>query len=312
MDTHLNDHGFLEVDNGHKLYWEDWGNPQGVPVISLHGGPGSGFKDSHKALFNPEKHHVLFFDQRGAGRSTPFASTEHNTTRDLIDDIEKLREMMSFTTAYIAGGSWGSTLSLLYAIAHPEKVKGLLVWSIYLARQFENDWVNSGSLRDHFPAEWERFISLVPQEHRTSGDAIMAYYATQIRASDEITAHKHAIEWSLWESALLSIQYDPAANEAEVTNDAATTAVAVLETHYFINHCFVAENYILDNLHKISHLPCFVVHGRFDMCTPPVSAYDLANSYGGNATLRWVNSGHLRSDPAMLEALQFVADQNLI
>jgi len=309
MENNINDSGFLDVGDGHAIYWEDWGNPDGIPVISLHGGPGGSFKDSHKAIFDPKKHHVIFHDQRGAGRSLPFASTENNTTEHLVQDIELLRKKFGFKKMNVVGGSWGSSLSLLYAIKYPERVRSLLLWGIYLIRQFETDWVNEGYPRYNFPAEWERFIALVPEKHRVNGDAIMTYYAEQMRSSDEEIAKKYAFEWTLWEAALVSIEYDPTLNEQEVQNDPTTLSTALLETHYFINKCFVPDNYILDNIRMIRHIPCKVVQGRFDMCTPAIGAYDLAKEYGENLTLSWVNSGHLRSDPGMREMIKAYAEE---
>jgi len=307
MQNNVNDSGYLTVDNGHQIYWEDWGNPKGAPIISLHGGPGSGFNDSHKALFDPKLHHVIFHDQRGSGRSKPFASTDHNTTQDLIGDIELLRKKFDIEAAHIVGGSWGSSLSLLYAIAHPERTKSLLIWGVYLVRQFETDWVNEGYPRYNFPAEWHRFISLVPESDRKNGASIMKYYAEQMRSNDVATSKKFAVEWTLWESTLLSITYDPIATESEVRANPNTLSTALLETHYFMNNCFIPEGYILNNIARINDIPCEVVQGRFDMCTPPIGAYDLAQAYGDKLNIQWINSGHLRDDPNMLETLRATA-----
>jgi proline iminopeptidase len=307
VKDHVNRSGLLDVGDGHVLYWEDWGNPEGVPVMCLHGGPGAGFKDSHKALFDPALHHVIFHDQRGSGRSTPFAGTDHNTTQHLVGDIERLMQHVGWESAHVAGGSWGSALALLYAIEHPDRVRSLLLWGVYLARQFENDWVNEGFPRFHFPAEWERFISRVPPERRTGGNAVMGFYAERMRNAEPEVARAFAVDWMLWESALLSVEYDPAANESDVHGDPNAVAVALLETHYFLNGCFVPENHILDNIATIRHLPCVVVQGRFDMCTPAVSAYDLARAYGEKLSLRWVNAGHLRTDPGIRTALREAA-----
>jgi proline iminopeptidase len=304
MPGQVNDQGFLPVGDGHCIYWEDWGNPDGVPVMFLHGGPGQGFNDTHKTLFDPAVHHVLFHDQRGCGASRPFASTQHNTTQDLIGDIDLLMRYLGWESAHLAGGSWGCTLSLLYAIAHPERVRGMLLWGVYLARPFEDNWVCEGTGRFHFPTEWERFIGLVPPPHRTSGAAVMGHYAEQIRSRDPGVARKFAVEWTLWESVLCSIEYDPVRNEDAVTADPNTVAVALLETHYFLNGCFIPENHILDSIGAIRDIPCTVVQGRFDMCTPPVSAYDLARTYGANLSLRLVNAGHLRTDREMRPALR--------
>lgn len=302
-----NNQGFLEVGDGHSLYWEDWGNPDAMPIFHLHGGPGSGFKDKHKLLYDPTKHRVIFHDQRGAGKSIPFASIEDNTSQHLIEDIEKLRKHFSIEKMHVSGGSWGSTLALLYALAHPEQVEHMMIWSLFLARQFEVDFVNEGIPQYFFPTEWKRFISLVPDDERGSGDSVMRYYAKQIHSRDESVAKKHANEWSLWEATLLSVLYNPLQVEKAIMEEKENTAVARLETHYFLQKCFVPENYILDNLSAIKHISCTLVHGRFDMCTPPVSAVDLQKAYGDNLSLVWVNSGHYNSDPEMSAALRATA-----
>ncbi|MGI5133144.1 prolyl aminopeptidase [Pseudonocardia sp. CA-107938] len=309
---HVNRSGRLDVGDGHSLYWEDWGNPDAeLVVVHLHGGPGAGFSDSHKSLYDPARHRVVFHDQRGCGRSTPFAATEHNTSRHLVADVEALRRHLGLGRVVVAGGSWGSTLALLYAIAHPDAVRALLLWSIYLATQFESDWVNEGYPRHHLPAEWERFIGHVPAEHRGSGTSVMRFYADQLRSPDPARRQLFAREWTLWESALLSVQYDPTTLEAEIADDPATLSIAILETHYFLAGCFVPEGHILDNLPTITHIPAIAVHGRFDLCTPASSAHHLATAYGPRLDLRWANSGHLRTDPEMHAALRKAAAELL-
>lgn len=278
------------------------------PIFHLHGGPGSNFNEKHKILYDPQKHRVIFHDQRGCGKSVPFAETTNNTTQDLVQDIEKLREHFGIEKFVVSGGSWGSTLALVYAIAHPEHVARIVLWSVFLDRQFEIDWVNEGYPRYFFPQEWNRFVSHVSEEYRTNGNAIMKYYAEQINSEDEAVAIKFAREWMLWECVLLSIVYDPVQLEKEVFEDDKVMSVSRLETHYFSQKCFLPENYILDNIGKIKHIPCVLVQGRFDMCTPPISALDLRNAYGDKLVLRWVNSGHSRTDPEMLTALKAELD----
>lgn len=296
---------FLDVGHGHKIYFEDWGNPKAPPFFFLHGGPGGNFSDSNKLLFNPEKHRVIFHDQRGAGKSTPSAETNHNTSQDLIADINRLADYFKLDTFTVVGGSWGSTLSLLYAIANPKRVNRLIIWGVYLARQLETDFVNEGYPRYTFPEAWERFIDLVPKTHRKNGDMIMTYYAKMIRSKNKETAKKYADEWTLWEATLTSIRYDQRVMEAEILSED-NTAVAMLETHYFLNQCFLPENYILNNIKKIRHIPCSVVQGRFDLCTPPIGAFDLAKVYGKNLSLQWTNAGHLRSEPENLATLRAI------
>lgn len=307
----MHDKGFLETD-GHKLYWEDWGNPKAKPIFALHGGPGGGFSDRHKLLFDPKIHRVIFHDQRGSGRSTPFADITKNTTHDLVNDIELLREHLGIEKMHVTGGSWGSSLTLFYAIAHPERVEHIMIWSLFLARQFEVDFVNEGYPRYFFPEAWERFIALVPEEHRKTGDDVMRYYAKKIRSEDEAEAIKYADEWTLWEITLCSILYDPVALEKETMGDKDNLAVARLETHFFLNKCFVPENYILDNVNKIKNIPCALLQGRFDMCTPPISAFDLKKAYGDKLSLTMVNSSHLSSDPEMFKTLAATAKEFLV
>jgi proline iminopeptidase len=303
VDDHVNGSGFLDSGDGHKIFWEDWGNPAGVPVVFLHGGPGGGCDPAHRTLFDPRRHRVLFHDQRGCGRSRPTASTDNNTTAHLIGDIRALMNQVGWESAHVAGGSWGSALALLFAIAHPDRVRSLLVWGVYLARREENDWVNAGGPRSHFPQEWERFIAPVPTDRRGSGDAVMRYYAEQMRSRDSAHAYRFALEWTRWEAALVSLSYQPGQLDRRLSDDPATMVTALLETHYFGNGCFVPENAILENLATIRSIRCHIVQGRFDMCTPPVSAHELAGAYGGNASLQWVNAGHLYTDPELQAAL---------
>lgn len=309
QDSFTNDCGFLDVGNGHKIYWEDWGNKHATPIIHFHGGPGGGFSDSHKLMFDPNQHRVIFYDQRGAGRSTPYATTKHNTTQDLVEDAEKLRKHLRLGKVYLVGGSWGSTMTLMYALAYPEHVKGMIMWGIYLARQFENDIIAAGYGRYTYPEAWERFIGLVPDVNRKDGTSITQYYADKINSKDTQTAIKYADEWTLWECTLLSLDYDKRKVENDVVQgDDSNLAIAQLETYYFLNSCFIPENYIIDNIEKIQHIPAYVVQGRFDNCTPPISAYELAQAYGENMTLQFVNSGHKRSDAEVKASLRTAAN----
>ncbi len=299
--------GYLDVDSGHRLFWEEWGNPNGAPIMSLHGGPGSGFSDSHKTIFDPRTHHVFFHDQRGSGRSEPLGETNANTTQHLIADISKLADHHNLDTFNVAGGSWGSTLALAYAIAEPSRVQNLLIWSIYLGSHFETDWVNEGYPRHHFPEAWDRFISHVPEEHRGSGTKTMQYYADKIHGNDEALAHQYALEWSLWEATLMSLQYDKEALETAIQSDEELLPGAKLETHYFLNDVFLEEDHIMNNLNVISGIRCAIVQGRFDMCTPPQTAIALAKAYGDKASIQVVNSGHRRTDAELRVALQATA-----
>ncbi len=296
----------LDVGDGHLIHWEDWGNPEASPIFHFHGGPGGGIDERHKQLYDPAVHRVIFHSQRGGGKSTPFASTQNNTTQDLIADIEKLREHFRVDSMHVVGGSWGSFLSLAYAIAHPDRVKSLTLWAIFLATQFESDFVHEGYPQRTFPEAWERFIALVPQEHRKNGDSVLQYYASMFDNADEATAAHYSKEWLLWECSLIFLNYDPANLEKEILSDYNPIPIAKLEAHYFLNKCFVPEGYVLDHIQKISHIPCSIVQGRYDMCTPPVTAQKLAKAYGSNATLHMVNGGHMDSEEPMHSAIKQV------
>jgi proline iminopeptidase len=313
-DPYVNKSGHLIVGAGHKIYYEDWGNPNGFPIMHLHGGPGSGFSESHKLMYDPTKHRVIFHDQRGCGKSTPFASLKNNNTQALIGDIEKLREHFGIDKMHVTGGSWGSTLTLLYALAYPERVEKLMIWSVYLLRKFETDHLYQGGAKALLPEAWERFISLVPNAQRKSTQDVIKFYASKINSGDKNTALKYSAEWTLWEMSTVSLNYDKLKTERDVLegDQNMNVSMAVMETHYFLNKCFVPENYILKNIDKIKHIPCFVVQGRFDLCTPPISALDLTNAYGKNLSLQITRAGHLRSEPENLTALRSIASVALV
>jgi proline iminopeptidase len=317
LDPYVRKSGHLDVGDGHRIYNEDWGNPDVTPVMHLHGGPGAGFSESHKLLYNPKINRVIFHDQRGCGRSTPFASIKDNTTQHLIADIEKLREHFKIGRMYVAGGSWGSTLSMLYAVTHPERVIKMMMWGIYLLRQSEIDYLYQGGPKEILPEAWERFINLVPPKDRRSSDGVIKFYAAKIQSKDKKTALKYAAEWNLWESSTVSLGYDWLSTERQVLSSDKSQqdfnlAIARMESHYFLHGCFVEENYILKNIGKIKHIPAYVVQGRFDLCTPPASALDLAKAYGEKLSLQIVRAGHLRSEPETLAALRAVATTALV
>jgi proline iminopeptidase len=310
-DTYINQAGYVESD-GHRVYWEDWGNSKAAPIFFMHGGPGGGCTERDKLVFDPKIHRVIFHDQRGSGRSTPFASTQNNTTADLIQDIESIRKALGIESAYVFGGSWGSALSLLYALAHPDRVRKLFVYSVFLGTHAEIDLTNNGSLKRFMPDAWDRFIAHVPESRRSSGDEIMRFYSEQMRSADRAQALRFAQEWSIWEYSLCSINYDAAQIEADTLSDKNILALSLLETHYLLNGCFIPENHIIENLSKIKHIPCRIIQGRFDLCTPALAAYELAAAYGENARLLLVNSGHLPTDPNMKDSLVNTAREFLV
>ncbi len=309
IDPATIDTGSLDVGDGHTIYWERWGNPDATPIVHLHGGPGSGHNDGHKDIYDPAVHQVIFHDQRGCGRSTPLGETTNNTTQKLIEDIDRLAATLDVPEFHVAGGSWGSTLALTYAIHAPEKVRSLLVWGIYLGSQFETDWVNEGYPRHTYPEAWEQFIGMVPEEARTSGAKTMAYYSSKVNGDDPDEALRYAQEWTKWEASIMSLGYDKAAIEREIMSEEDVITGAKMELHYFENNCFLEPDYILRHLDIIKGITCAIVNGRFDMCTPPVTAIELAKQYGKNATLQIVSSGHRRTDRELAVALKAQAQR---
>jgi proline iminopeptidase len=276
QNTTLNASGFLDVGGGHRIYWEDWGNRQvDTPIFFLHGGPGAGFKEKHKTRFDPQRQRVIFHDQRGAGKSVPFAELANNTTSDLVSDINLLRESLGFKKIRIAGGSWGSALALVYAISFPAHVEKMLLRSIFLARQEDLDYLFDRTVRYHFfPETRERLLSFVPPAERQN---VIQFYLSKFNDCDPNVAKRYAREWCLYESSLAGLTYDAAEILRGIDNDSTFSYVALakLEATYFARGCFLEENFILNNIRAISHIPCQIVHGLFDMVCSPKAARDL-------------------------------------
>lgn len=293
--------GFLKVSDGHKIYWEDWGNPQvKTPIFYLHGGPGSGFSDKNKLLFDPTKQRVIFHDQRGSGRSTPFASIKNNTTPDLIADINELRDHLKINSINLVGGSWGSTLSLAYAINNPKTVNKMLLWGIYLGRKEDNDFIYVDAVK-HYPEVHQRFMSLVPKAQQNN---VIDFYFKKFKSKDRKERQKFIKEWTLYERTLLEL--DPNIEkfilEAD-EQDPETMDAAIIEPHYFINNCFLSPNYILKNASSIAHIPTIIVHGRFDFVCSPLGANLLQSAIGENAILHIAQGAH-RADPTIREIIK--------
>ena len=293
--------GKLDVGDGHELYWVDWGNKSiENPIFYLHGGPGGGFDAKDFNKFDPNKNRVVFHDQRGSGRSTPFASTANNTSQDLIADITKLRGQLGFEKISLYGTSWGATLSLLYAIEHAEVVEKMLIGGIYLARKTDNDFYLRGQVSSHFPEAWEKFIGLVPKSER---DNIGGYYKNMMNSDDESERKRFAKNWMLYESSILKLDYVPSSVETNL-KDFASESIAYLEAHYILNNCFIEENYILKNIDKLKEIKIVIVQGRYDFICMPSSAFELKNALGENETLHMVMAGHSSSDTVQREVIR--------
>jgi len=301
------DIGHLQVSDVHHLYYEQSGNPNGKPAVFLHGGPGAGLIPEYRRFFDPEAYRVILFEQRGSGRSLPHASLEDNTTWHLVADIEKLRNHFGVEQWLVFGGSWGSTLSLAYAERHPERVRGLVLRGIFLGRPGEIRWFYEAGhgASAIFPETWEQYLQLIPESER--GDMIAAYYRRL--TSDDYSVRLEAAEaWSLWEASALKLLPDPKLIE-EFTEPEMAIALARIECHYFANNCFFdTDNYLIENVDRIRHIPAVIVHGRYDMVCPFTNAWDLHRAWP-EASLEIVpNAGHAASEPGITDALVRATD----
>lgn len=290
----------LRVANIHTLYFEETGNPNGKPVVFLHGGPGGGVQPTHRRYFDPEFYRIILFDQRGAGQSTPAAELQENTTWDLVADIEKLRNYLNIDRWLVFGGSWGSTLALSYAITHPEQVIGLILRGIFLCRKQEIDWFYQKGASHIFPDAWEKYLAPIPPAERT--DMVSAYYKrlTSDHLEERIAAAK---AWSIWEASTSHLFVDEQA-VANFENPELALAFARIECHYFINKAFFSsDNFLLENAPLINHIPTRIVQGRYDMVCPMQSAWELSKAMPA-ADLRIVpDAGHSAMEPGIIKEL---------
>jgi len=292
--------GRLDVGDGHTLYWELCGNPDGKPLVFLHGGPGVGISPDHRRQFDPQKYKALLFDQRGCGRSTPHASLEANTTWHLVEDIEKLRETVGVDKWLVYGGSWGSTLSLAYAETHPARVTELVLRGIFLFDPFEIDWMyKEGGASQLYPDKWEEFIAPIPQGER--GDLVEAY-RKRLTGSDREEQIRCAKAWSKWEAQIVTLLPNAHVVE-EFTEDEKAIAIARIENHYMANRGWLEEGQLLEGAAKLKGIPAVIVQGRHDCCTPPAAAWALHKRWP-EAELEIIpDAGHLFNEPGILDGL---------
>ena len=287
----------LQVSNLHTLYYEEVGNHEGVAVVFLHGGPGVGAQPLYRRFFHPERFRVINFSQRGAGKSSPSGELQQNDTWALVEDIEKLRQAVNVERWFVFGGSWGSTLALAYAQQYPERVRGLVLRGIFLGTRAEHNWLYvDGASRVH-PESWQRFQSFIPPEERS--DLPAAYYQrlTSIQREVQMAAAEH---WYHWEESLISLL----PREAPRMAPDELLAFARIECHYIVNRLFLPDdNYLLNNAHKIAHLPCWIAQGRYDIICPVVSAINLCQHLP-EAELHIVpDAGHAISQPGIVDSL---------
>lgn len=261
----------LAVDDLHTLYFEESGNAQGIPVLFIHGGPGGGTNGTHRRFFDPEKYRIILFDQRGCGQSTPHAELSENNTQNLISDIEQIREYLNIDQWLLFGGSWGSTLSLLYAESFPERVCGMILRGIFLCRDEDIRWLYQQGANAIFPDYWQEFEKVIPAEERN--DMLQAYYK-RLTSNNDIARMSAAKAWSTWEGhcSTLNPNHDIVDHFAEPH---IALAMARIEAHYFINNAFIETDQIIRDAYKIQHIPTIIVHGRYDMICPIAQAFAL-------------------------------------
>ncbi len=295
------DSRMIDRGDGHQLYVEQSGHPDGQPVVVLHGGPGGGCSPFMRRFFDPAHYRVILFDQRGCGRSRPTASVENNTTAHLIGDIEAIRQELRIERWGCFGGSWGATLALAYAQAHPDRADNLILRGVFLGRQRELDWFYGGGAASFFPDRWQNFLAPIPPEEHH--DLIGAYHR-RLFSGDWQQEAAVAQHWIGWENALAGLTVDL---HGPVPSDYART-FARLECHYFANRCFLRQDQLLKDRARIEHIPTVIVQGRYDMICPPRAAWDLAQGWA-RADLRIVPAaGHALSEPAITNELVGVMD----
>ena len=300
------DTGRLKVSPIHEIYYEQCGNPQGKPVVFLHGGPGGGISIDYRRYFDPQVYRVVLFDQRGSGKSTPHASIEENTTWHLVEDIERLREHLNIGHWQVFGGSWGSTLALAYAETHPDRVRELVLRGIFLCRPKEIRWFYQEGASEIFPDVWEEYLKVIPQNERA--DMVSAYHR-RLTSDDEAVRLEAARAWSIWEGSTSRLFFDPAMIEKFADPEFAL-AFARIECHYFMNNAFFSsDNYLIENIGRIRPIPAVIVQGRYDVVCPLTSAWDLHRAWP-EARLNIIpDAGHSISEPGIIDALVGATDQ---
>ena len=289
----------LAVDDLHTLYLEECGNPDGIPVLFVHGGPGSGASKRDRRFFDPERYRIIVFDQRGAGRSTPHAELRNNTTQLLIQDMETIRALLGVSKWVLFGGSWGAGLSLLYAEEYPENVLGMILRGIFLCRPRDLSWFYQDGASRVFPDFWRDFLEPIPEDERV--DLIAAYYQ-RLTGPNELAKMAAAKAWSTWEGRCATLKANHDLVDA-FSSPHTALSLARIEAHYFINNAFIEPNQIIDNVHRLTDIPGVIVHGRYDMVCPLDNALALYNAWP-DADLHIIrDAGHSSQEPGIVDAL---------
>jgi proline iminopeptidase len=295
--------GWLDTPSVHRIYWETSGNPAGIPVVFIHGGPGSGTSPLQRRFFDPVRYRIVLFDQRGSGQSTPHGELDGNTTPDLIDDMEKLREMLGIERWLVFGGSWGSTLALAYGEAHPERCLGFVLRGIFLCRSSEIDWFLHG-IRAFFPEAQRELAEFIPDDER---DDLLAAYHRRLIDPDPQVHLPAARVWAEFEASCSTLLPNPQLVSA-FCSDRTALSLARIEAHYFVNDIFLPDNSLLDQLPRIRHLPCTIVQGRYDAVCPIISADELARAWPEARYVIVDDAGHSAFEPGISQALVAATD----
>lgn len=297
--------GMLDVGEGHSLYYERVGTPGAKPAVFLHGGPGGGMSPDHRRQWDPDLYDVLLFDQRGCGKSLPFAEIEHNDTWRIVADIERLREMCGHDKWQVFGGSWGATLALAYAQTHPERTSEIVLRGVFLARQKEKHWLYSYGASEIMAEQWDDFTGLIPEAERD--DLVQAYY-DRLTSDDEAIRLAAAREWSLWEGNVATLLPDEKLLDS-FADPAKAVPFARICARFFLEDFFLEEAQLIRNVNRIKHIPGIIVQGRHDICTPPTSAWELKKAWP-EAEL-WIvhDAGHSAGEPGIVDGLVRATDK---
>ena len=299
-------HSYVHAVDGHQIYFEESGNIKGIPVVFLHGGPGSGSSENHRRYFDPAKYRIINFDQRGCNRSIPNGLTENNTSQHLIADIESIREQLNIDNWVIFGGSWGATLGLLYAQAFPEKVCGMILRGSFLARKRDLDWFIYDGASRIFPDYWQNFIEIIPQEERE--DLVNAYHK-RVHGKNEEEKKEAAITWSTWAGRIVTYLISGInPDNYKPENIERTVSEVLIETHYAKHRYFIVENQILDDIAKLPEVPIHIIHGRRDLTCTFESSWVLHQAIPGSKLVIVKEGGHLAGETAMVDALVSATD----
>ena len=295
----------FQVDKIHTLYVEETGNPEGIPIIVLHQGPGAGSDPYSRRFFDPQRYKIIMFDQRGCGRSTPHLELRENNTDLLIDDIDAIREFLGLTQFILFGGGWGSLLALLYAQQFPHQIKALLLHQIFLGRKDDINWFYKHGASLVYPDYWQEFCTVVPEKQR---DNIPQYYAQCLQGDNELARMSAAKTWALWQARCSSMQPHLYVID-QYSEPHFALALATLESHYINNQYFIENNQVMNNIHKIRHIPTYIVHGRFDLVSPLAGAWELHQALPASNLRIARDAGHSDRESGIIDALIYATKE---